>query len=72
MLTNNLDILVCPKCGNRFDLAHGGCMHFTCSSRACRFEFCSGCFQEMIKVPAGQVRKLRMLNTLEHFCFGRY
>ncbi|CAO1405758.1 unnamed protein product [Diamesa serratosioi] len=31
----------CPKCKFRYDLARGGCMHFTCMQ--CKFEFCYGC-----------------------------
>ncbi|GAB6027677.1 hypothetical protein CHUAL_001917 [Chamberlinius hualienensis] len=31
----------CPKCKFKYDLAKGGCMHFTCSQ--CKYEFCSGC-----------------------------
>lgn len=31
----------CPKCKFSYDLARGGCMHFTCNQ--CKFEFCFGC-----------------------------
>ncbi|XP_071941044.1 E3 ubiquitin-protein ligase RNF31-like [Antedon mediterranea] len=34
----------CPKCNARYDLARGGCLHFTCTN--CKYGFCSGCNQE--------------------------
>eukprot|EP00794_Sanderia_malayensis_P018723 gene18723-20612_t len=38
--------ITCPKCNTRFDLAHGGCIHFTCSN--CKYQFCGECFQEFL------------------------
>ncbi|CAN8173986.1 unnamed protein product, partial [Coccothraustes coccothraustes] len=32
--------IACPRCGQRFALARGGCLHFQCSQ--CRHQFCSG------------------------------
>ena len=37
----SLPISDCPKCGCRYGIAKGGCMHLTCSQ--CGHEFCSGC-----------------------------
>ncbi|KAM8985901.1 E3 ubiquitin-protein ligase RNF31 [Ara ararauna] len=31
----------CPRCGARFALARGGCLHLQCSQ--CQHQFCSGC-----------------------------
>ncbi|XP_066065409.1 E3 ubiquitin-protein ligase RNF31-like isoform X3 [Chamaea fasciata] len=31
----------CPRCGQSFALARGGCLHFQCSQ--CRHQFCAGC-----------------------------
>lgn len=36
----------CPKCRFRYDLARGGCMHFTCTQ--CKYEFCYGCNKEFL------------------------
>lgn len=36
----------CPKCKFRYDLARGGCMHFTCSQ--CKYEFCYGCNKDFL------------------------
>ncbi|KAG5679700.1 hypothetical protein PVAND_009250 [Polypedilum vanderplanki] len=36
----------CPKCKFRYDLARGGCMHFTCTQ--CKYEFCYGCNKEFL------------------------
>jgi len=36
--------ITCPKCKFRYDLARGGCMHFTC--RQCNFDFCGDCYGE--------------------------
>ncbi|XP_077646031.1 E3 ubiquitin-protein ligase RNF31 [Lonchura striata] len=33
--------IACPRCGQRFALARGGCLHFQCSQ--CRHQFCAGC-----------------------------
>lgn len=36
----------CPKCKFRYDLARGGCMHFTCTQ--CKYEFCYGCNKDFL------------------------
>ncbi|CAL8311331.1 unnamed protein product [Merluccius merluccius] len=33
--------ITCPSCGFKYDLAKGGCMHFTCTR--CKHQFCNGC-----------------------------
>lgn len=41
-----LNGIECPKCRFRYDLARGGCMHFTCTQ--CKYEFCYGCNKEFL------------------------
>jgi len=52
-------IIVCPSptCNMKYELARGGCMHFTCPK--CKYEFCQGCSKGFGDTKKGEFTEVR-------------